>query len=250
MLADGIARYGMVVWTAGWLGCAVVWVLPSAAELRLRALTTARAPRPSLRALAAVVRRRLTHRPGLLARRRLRGCADVCRAIAAELRCGSSPGKALAAALRGADPLIAAELAEAAVLAEAGHDPVPALRAASRRPGGTAWASLAVCWQVAASSGTGVAAVVERLADALAHQDALHRELDIHLAGPRTTAVLLAGLPIAGLLMASALGGAPLLLLFTTPLGWGCLCAGIALNAAGVWWTRRLVHRVLRTAGM
>lgn len=139
MLADGIARYGMVVWTAGWLGCAVVWVLPSAAELRLRALTTARAPRPSLRALAAVVRRRLTHRPGLLARRRLRGCADVCRAIAAELRCGSSPGKALAAALRGADPLIAAELAEAAVLAEAGHDPVPALRAASRRPGGTAW---------------------------------------------------------------------------------------------------------------
>jgi len=227
-----------------------VWVLPSAAELRLRALTTARAPRPSLRALAAVVRRRLTHRPGLLARRRLRGCADVCRAIAAELRCGSSPGKALAAALRGADPLIAAELAEAAVLAEAGHDPVPALRAASRRPGGTAWASLAVCWQVAASSGTGVAAVVERLADALAHQDALHRELDIHLAGPRTTAVLLAGLPIAGLLMASALGGAPLLFLFTTPLGWGCLCAGIALNAAGVWWTRRLVHRVLRTAGM
>jgi len=127
---------------------------------------------------------------------------------------------------------------------------VPALRAASRRPGGTAWASLAVCWQVAASSGTGVAAVVERLADALAHQDALHRELDIHLAGPRTTAVLLAGLPIAGLLMASALGGAPLLFLFTTPLGWGCLCAGIALNAAGVWWTRRLVHRVLRTAGM
>lgn len=127
---------------------------------------------------------------------------------------------------------------------------MPALYAASHHPGGAAWASLAVCWQVTASSGTGLAAVVERLADGLAHQDALHRELDVHLAGPRATAVLLAGLPAAGLLMASALGGSPLLFLFTTPLGLGCLLCGLALHAVGLWWTRRLVQRVLRAAGM
>src|SRR5690606_35867791 len=227
------APYGAALWLAGCLGCAVAWALPSTAELRLRSLAAPRGPRPTIHSLWTVLRRRLADRPGRIRRRRLSGCVDVCRAVVAELRCGSAPATALAAAVRGADPLLAAELADVAALAEAGHDPVPAL--------------LAACWQVAAYSGTGLAAVAERLAEGLAQEDALRRELDAQLAGPRTTAVLLAGLPVAGLLMAGALGASPMLFLLTTPVGLGCLVSGAALNAAGLWWTRRMVERASRT---
>lgn len=241
------APYGAALWLAGCLGCAAVWALPSTAELRLRSLTAPRGPRPTVHSLWTVLRRRLADRPGRIRRRRLSDCVDVCRAVVAELRCGSAPATALAAAVQGADPLLAAELADVAALAEAGHDPVPALHAASRLPGASGLAGLAVCWQVAAYSGTGLAAVVERLAEGLAQEDALRRELDAQLAGPRTTAVLLAGLPVVGLLMAGALGASPLLFLLTTPVGLGCLVSGTALNAAGLWWTRRMVQRASRT---
>lgn len=237
---------GAVLWLTGCLGCAVAAALPSPPELRLRSLTAPCGPRPPLHSLGTSLYRRLAGRPGRSSRRRLRGCVDVCRTVAAELRCGSPPAAALATAVRDAEPPLAAELAGAAVLAEAGHDPVPALRAAARLPGASGLAWLAVCWQVAASDGAGLAAVVERLADGLAHEDALRRELDAQLAGARTTAVLLAGLPVAGLLMSGALGGSPLAFLLTTPAGLACLAAGVALDAAGLWWTRRLVHRVLR----
>ncbi|UOE22169.1 type II secretion system F family protein [Thermobifida halotolerans] len=242
-----LVPYGGALWSVGCLGCAAVWALPSAAELRLRSLTAPLDPRPTVHSLWTALRRRLARRPGRMRGRRLHGCVDVCRTMVAELRCGSTPAAALATAVRDTDPLLAAELADVAALTEAGHDPAPALRSAARLPGASGLAGLAVCWRVAASSGAGLAAVVERLAEGLTQEEALLRELDAQLAGPRATAALLAGLPVLGLLMAGALGGAPLSFLLTTPLGVGCLAAGTALDALGLWWIRRMVDRVART---
>jgi tight adherence protein B len=48
-----------------------------------------------------------------------------------------------------------------------------------------------------------------------------------------------------GLLMASGLGGSPLVFLFTTPLGLACLVLGVVLDLLGAWWTLRMVRSAL-----
>ncbi|WP_026129637.1 type II secretion system F family protein, partial [Nocardiopsis prasina] len=61
-------------------------------------------------------------------------------------------------------------------------------------------------------------------------------------AGPRTTALVLAGLPLVGMAMSAGLGGSPLVFLFTTPVGLLCLGVGILLDILGAWWTLRMVR--------
>nr|WP_243742342.1 type II secretion system F family protein [Actinorugispora endophytica] len=239
-----LAPYGGALLLIGCVGCVAVWSLPSAAELRLRLLT----PRPAggtVHSLWTTIGRATARRPGRLRARRLRACVELCRALAAELRGGGAPATALGAAARETDPLLASELSGAVALAGAGHDPVPALLAAAERPGAAGLAHLAACWRVAASSGNGLATAVERLAEGLTQEEALRQELSAQLAGPRATALLLAVLPLLGLVMAGALGGSPLSFLLTTAPGLACLTAGGALNALGLWWTRRMVNRVL-----
>lgn len=243
-----LAPYGAALLLGGGLGCAAAWSLPSTAEVRLRTLGT----RPTGGAAAGLwsaVRRRAAQRPGRLRARRLRACVELCRAVAAELRGGAAPPAALTAAVRETDPLLRAELSDAVALAGAGHDPVPALLAAARRPGASGLAYLAASWRVASSSGSGLATVVERLAASLTQEEALRQEVAAQLAGPRATALLLAVLPVFGLLMAGTLGGSPVSFLLTTAPGLVCLTAGTALNLLGLWWTRWMVRRVLAAVG-
>ena len=61
------------------------------------------------------------------------------------------------------------------------------------------------------------------------------------MAGAQASAVLLAGLPVLGLLLGAALGGAPLAVLFGSRPGRLLLDAGLIFDAAGVLWTRRIV---------
>jgi tight adherence protein B len=108
--------------------------------------------------------------------------------------------------------------------------------------------SLSACWTVCATSGSGLAAAVERLAEGLRAEQAQRRAVDAELAGPRATAGLLAVLPGAGLLMAAGLGADPLHVLLETPLGLVCLVLGLGLDGLGVLWTSRLVARAAGTA--
>jgi tight adherence protein B len=74
-----------------------------------------------------------------------------------------------------------------------------------------------------------------------------HRaELRAATAGPRASAAVLAGLPVLGLLMGSGVGADPWHVLTTTGTGQVLLVAGVALEAAGLVWSRRLVLRALR----
>ncbi len=54
---------------------------------------------------------------------------------------------------------------------------------------------------------------------------------------------LLALLPVAGLLIGSALGAGPLRVLLHTPAGMGCLLVGGLLEGAGLFWARRIVRQ-------
>lgn len=162
---------------------------------------------------------------------RRRAVIILCRVMAAELRAGQPPELALRVAVIEAGPLVG-EPADAESLR----------RMAEREEGLWELAYLAACWEVASETGAGLAAVVDDLAANLTEQEELRAEASARTAGPRTTAVMLSGLPLVGLAMSAGLGGAPWEFLFTTPVGLLCLGGGLLLDLIGAWWTQRLVR--------
>ncbi|WP_328540838.1 type II secretion system F family protein [Streptomyces sp. NBC_00344] len=186
--------------------------------------------------------------------RKLRGAAELreqlrrtdavialCVAVAGELRAGRQPGEALLTAGRGAGALGAAE---AAVLAAArfGGDVSEALRRAAREPGAGGLVGVAACWRVSVDGGAGLASGLDGLGGALRAERDQRADLRAELAGARSTVVVLALLPIGGLLLGTALGAHPLWTLLHTPAGWCCLLAGGVLEAAGLFWAGRIVR--------
>lgn len=89
-----------------------------------------------------------------------------------------------------------------------------------------------------------MAAAIERLVRAEVANESVRRELDTQLAGPKSSARVLAALPIIGLLLGSGLGASPLSWLTSTPIGLGVLLAGLTVEAVGLWWVSRLMRSV------
>ncbi|MEV7426057.1 MULTISPECIES: type II secretion system F family protein [unclassified Streptomyces] len=189
-----------------------------------------------------LVGRRLRARELRRAReRRADGVLALCGVAAAELRAGSQPVQAL---LTAAGPTGGLGRGEAAVLAAArfGGDVPGALRRAAHEPGADGLVGLAACWRVAVDSGAGLAAGLDRLETALRAEKDQREGLRAQLAGAWSTVVVLALLPVVGLLMGAALGADPLRVLLHTPAGLGCLAVGGLLEAAGLWWAARVVR--------
>jgi tight adherence protein B len=88
--------------------------------------------------------------------------------------------------------------------------------------------------------GGAFASVADGLASALRDEETHRQQVSAQLAGARATAKLLAVLPLLGIAMAAALGAHPLTFLFTTLPGFVCLIVGVALDATGIVWTRRI----------
>ncbi len=167
---------------------------------------------------------------------RRRAVISLCRTLAAELRAGQPPEEALRLAVVQAGPSVSAVSDARSLRTAAGSDPDLA-----------ALSYLAVCWDVAAETGAGLATVVEGLAENLTEQEEQRAEALARTAGPRTTAFVLGGLPVVGVLMSAGLGGSPLVFLFTTRLGLACLVGGVALDVLGVWWTVRMLRGAVLT---
>ncbi|WP_055492044.1 type II secretion system F family protein [Streptomyces sp. TP-A0356] len=165
----------------------------------------------------------------------------LCGALAGEVRAGRQPGEALLRAARDSGGL---GEAQAAVLAAArfGGDVPGALADAALQPGADGLSGLAACWRVAVDRGAGLAAGLDRLEAALRAERDQRADLRAQLAGARSTAVLLAGLPVLGLLLGTALGARPLHVLLHTGAGLACLMVGCVLEAAGLWWALRVVR--------
>ncbi|GAC1442950.1 MAG: hypothetical protein NVSMB55_15060 [Mycobacteriales bacterium] len=175
------------------------------------------------------------------------GALDALSLLGAELRSGRPAADALAAAAGLGRDRTGAALRAAAGAARLGGDVGGALLG-----GGSAvpevLRGLAVCWQVCSTTGSGLAAGVERLEEGLRAAEAQRRDVESELAGPRATAGVLAVLPVAGLLLAAALGGHPLRILLHTPIGLACLACGLLLDGAGALWTSRLVAAAVACA--
>lgn len=164
---------------------------------------------------------------------------ELCTTAAAELRAGRQPREALIAL-----PAAGLGAGWGAVIAEArfGGDVAPALRRAAQAPGAAGLTGMAACWQVAVDGGAGLAAGLDRVATTLRAEREQAEDLQAQLAGTRTTAVLLAALPGLGLLLGGAMGAPVGRVLLHTSAGAACLLVGIALEAAGLLWTARIVR--------
>jgi tight adherence protein B len=173
--------------------------------------------------------------------RRADAVIALCGVLAGEVRSGRQPGEAM---LRAAQDSGGLGDAQAAVLAAArfGGDVPGALASAARQSGAEGLRGLAACWRVAVDQGAGLAAGLDRLEGALRAERDQRADLSAQLAGARSTAVMLAGLPVLGLLLGTALGADPLHVLLHTGPGLGCLLIGAALEGLGMWWATRIVR--------
>ena len=97
---------------------------------------------------------------------------------------------------------------------------------------------------MAQGSGAGLAAALLSLADSARAAERVRRELHAGLAEPRATAVVLAGLPLLGLVMGTALGADPLAWLLGTVAGRAVLALGVLLEVVGAWWAWRIAVRL------
>lgn len=171
------------------------------------------------------------------------GALEALGVLAAELRAGRSPSVALSRAGEVATGPTASALREAAGESSLGEGAGPALaRFVDQSAVPQLLASLAVCWDVCQGAGSSLARAVDRLEEALLADQACREEVQADLEGPRTSAMLLAVMPLFGMGLGAGLGGHPLHVLLRTPLGWGCLVLGVGLELLGLWWTKRIVR--------
>lgn len=167
------------------------------------------------------------------------GVLDACEVLAAELAAGRPPGLALAEAARrwpGLAPVLDAW--------SLGSDAPGALRRVAATPGAGDLRVVAAAWQVAHQSGTGLAHAVSRVAERIRAQRQTQRVVTSELASARATARLVAALPVVALGMGSGAGGDPWRFLLDTPIGWGCLLAGLTFGVAGLWWIEAIADQV------
>lgn len=175
-----------------------------------------------------------------LRRSRAPDVGTLLAALAAELDAGQALDVALQEACRGLDP---PPCPRALAAAHTGGDVAAAMRldAQATRSGGLR--ALAACWQVAGRSGSGLSASVHRLARAHRASAQARGELVAELATVRASARLLAGLPLVGLLFGIALGAEPLTWLSATWIGRLTFTVGLAMQAVGLLWLRRITTR-------
>lgn len=102
-------------------------------------------------------------------------------------------------------------------------------------------AAVAAVWTVSDRTGAPAAAVLDRVEQDLRTRERHRREIHAQLAGARSTAVLLAALPLLGIGLGAAMGARPLPVLFGTGRGQVALFAGAALDVLGLLWTARIV---------
>ena len=91
------------------------------------------------------------------------------------------------------------------------------------------------------STGAALADALERTAGVVRERHHLSDELRALSAQSRASATMIAGAPIGFLGLFAVVDPAAITFLVATVPGWLCLGGGLALDALGFWWMRRLV---------
>lgn len=166
---------------------------------------------------------------------------DLCDELVADLGAGLAPSTALGVVAERWHDLVPA----AAAVRLGGSVPA-ALREVAHSPGAGDLRLLAAAWDVAERSGSALATAVDAVASVVRERERTRRLVRSELASARSTARLLAALPLATLLIGSGAGGSPLGFLLGTPAGWGCLLGGLTLQGLGLLWIERIADGIER----
>ena len=172
----------------------------------------------------------------------LQGALEV---LVGELRVGAHPVAAFSVAATEIDGPVAQSLRAVAARARLGADVPAGLRsvsAGSALP--THWERLGVCWQLAQDHGLSIAPLMQTAQRDVAERERFSARVDAGMTGARTTAVVLAGLPVLGVGLGELIGAAPLSFLLSSGVGGWLLVIGVALVCAGMLWSDRITGRV------
>ncbi len=167
------------------------------------------------------------------------------RLLRAELDAGTPLTAALDAAAQAGG---AADAVFARAAQEVAHGAEPEWRpeATHGPPGHLAMGALVAGWRVAQRAGTPLADVLRSVEADLSARRAQARDVSVAVAGARSSATLVAGLPVVGLLLGTAMGARPLPLLLGSGGGHALLAVGVALDVLGMFWTSRIVDQAQR----
>ncbi len=174
------------------------------------------------------------------AARRRRAVAHACTVLAGQIRIGQVPLTALRSAAEDC-PVFSGAVATA----ELGGDVVAHWHRQAREAGRHGLADLARAWQLAQSTGAGMAQVLDQVAETLHEDESLALVVASEAAGPRASGKIMALLPLVGIGLGYLIGGDPIRFLFGSAAGWACLVAGTALSCGGVLWMDRVADAVM-----
>jgi tight adherence protein B len=179
---------------------------------------------------------------GRLDRRRTAQLPDALDAVGAGLR----GGLGLAGAVEGAasvGPPLGPELAGIGAEVRAGRPLADAVARWQRASGDPATSLAAAALGVAATVGGPGARAVDGAAASLRDRLAAEAEADALATQAKASAAVLTVAPIGFAVLLTSLDPTAARFLLGTPVGWACITAGLALDAAGAAWMAALVRR-------
>jgi Flp pilus assembly protein TadB len=106
-------------------------------------------------------------------------------------------------------------------------------------------ARLAVCWQLAQHHGLAIATLMQAAQRDIVERDRFSARVAAGMTGARTTAAVLAGLPLLGVGLGEVIGAGPVRFLLSDGAGGGLLIIGVTLACAGLLWSDRITAGVL-----
>jgi tight adherence protein B len=164
--------------------------------------------------------------------------AETLRALVSELRAGAHPATAAESVAVDAPEAGAKAMRAIAATARLGGD----VRQAVRDP---LFADVTHAWALAEKHGLPLADVLEAVVRDLDQTTRFANQVTARMAGPRTSAAVLAALPAAGIALGEAMGASPTRVLATTTFGQTLLILGVTLACAGTTWSRRLTNQAV-----
>ncbi len=187
-------------------------------------------------------RRRIRRQRGSAEAKALETALDV---LVGELRIGAHPVRAFAVSAAETDEVsVAAGLLAVAARARLGADVAAGLRSASRSSSLPAqWERLAVYWELGCEHGLAISTLMNAAKRDIAERQRFSARVDSGMAGARTSAAILAALPVLGVLMGQLIGAKPVGFLLSGP-GGALLVVGVMLVCAGLLWSDRITRRL------
>jgi tight adherence protein B len=141
---------------------------------------------------------------------------------------------------------VAESLRAVAARARLGADVAAGLRSVARRSLMPAhWGRLAVCWQLAQDHGLAIAALMQTAQRDIVERERFSAKVDVGMTGARTTAAVLAGLPLLGVGLGELVGAEPVSFLLSGGFGGWLLVIGVTLACAGLLWSDRITAQAL-----